>query len=840
MLDEQVIALSKAIRQHETGNRQIAGATGELASRYQFLPSTWKTEAKRILGDANAELTLENENKVAYTRIKEWKDRGYNPGQIASMWNSGNPDMYAAGNRGVGKSSKNPNVTFNVPKYVDSVYKYYQQYKPKEKTQYQKDLISGIEEKPKFFEPNANKVRFRDVFREGIDVGKSVLNYFKEKFTGAVEEKKELARREDEGEINKLAEFIGKAGVDAEIIASTVFDTVAQGIKGIGLLSEKITDTEGVMDDTKRRAVNATIDFLNTETGRSVLEIVEAGEQEWNKFEKENPSLAEIVKGGVKIAELIPTAKVGKEGVKQVGIVGKEVAAVTGEALETTGKKILRGVEREVVKEVGDIVSPKLTKKVKDIALREGRINKKGIYELSDFEKEMAQVVAPYIKKSNTPQKNISNIMAEIGRESDELYSVLKKNDAIFNSNQLRTKITQELKGVDDIMIDEKRLAKVKGEITELLINEVKTKKLSSLWDARKKFDRIIDSKLNAFAGVSTIKKDVGLAVRRAVNDFIVEKSPQLAKEGKHPFSESMAKMNKLYTAEKNIADKILPSQLNQTTLGNLGRKLSSVSHKMGAIQGAAATVGIFSLGQALFNPAVIGAILAYGSYRVGKKVITSKMLRKAIGNILEKGGKLLNPEDKKYLRLLNTELNKVTPGMTIKEVGLSTKESAIIDTFLDKMKKEGSSFENGEDFFLRMSKESREELRNNGIKSKEKIIEWFNKNVSAKTPILDNLNPTGGLNVEYTPQIRATMKLGDNITTLDKTSGESPNTIITIYRGAPKKQREIVPGDFVTTNLDLAKSYHGNGNVLSKKVKMKEVLDDIDEPLGEEYIYRP
>lgn len=130
MLDEQIVALAKAIRQHETGNRTVAGQTGELSSRYQFLPSTWQAEAKRILGNANAPLTLENENKVAYTRMKEWKDKGYNPGQIASMWNSGNPDMYAKGEGGVGKSSANPNITFNVPKYVNEVYSLYNQYKP--------------------------------------------------------------------------------------------------------------------------------------------------------------------------------------------------------------------------------------------------------------------------------------------------------------------------------------------------------------------------------------------------------------------------------------------------------------------------------------------------------------------------------------------------------------------------------------------------------------------------------------------------------------------------------------------------------------------------------------
>lgn len=79
-------------------------------------------------------------------------------------------------------------------------------------------------------------------------------------------------------------------------------------------------------------------------------------------------------------------------------------------------------------------------------------------------------------------------------------------------------------------------------------------------------------------------------------------------------------------------------------------------------------------------------------------------------------------------------------------------------------------------------------------------------------------------------------------MTTFDKTQNIDPNSIITIYRGTDKKykQKQINPGDFVTTNKELAKSYSGDGNVLSMKVKASEIMDDIDEPGGEEYLYVP
>ena len=145
----------------------------------------------------------------------------------------------------------------------------------------------------------------------------------------------------------------------------------------------------------------------------------------------------------------------------------------------------------------------------------------------------------------------------------------------------------------------------------------------------------------------------------------------------------------------------------------------------------------------------------------------------------------------------------------------------------------------------------------NRGILERAKIREIWNKEnpktireakpkvnpievIKKQSDTLDNLNPTWWLYVEYTPEKRATMKLWSNITTLDKTLWKDSETIITIYRWAPKIQKEIVPWDFVTTSKELAKSYAWEWKVIEMKVKASDVLDDINEPLWDEYIYRP
>ena len=101
----------------------------------------------------------------------------------------------------------------------------------------------------------------------------------------------------------------------------------------------------------------------------------------------------------------------------------------------------------------------------------------------------------------------------------------------------------------------------------------------------------------------------------------------------------------------------------------------------------------------------------------------------------------------------------------------------------------------------------------------------------------MNDLNPTGGVFVDYTPELRAKAKLGKNLTTLADTAGKNPNDLITVYRGSAY-QSEINNGDFITTNKQLALDY-GGGKVISKKIRYGDILDNISEPLGEEYIYR-
>ncbi len=124
-MDNDVINLAKAIRQTESGgNFDAVGDNGTSHGAYQWQANTWKAHAKQALGDENAPMTPSNQNAVAYTVLKSWKDEGLNPAQAAARWNSGSDKGWE---NKVGDTVINgKTIHYDVPKYVKSVTDAYQ------------------------------------------------------------------------------------------------------------------------------------------------------------------------------------------------------------------------------------------------------------------------------------------------------------------------------------------------------------------------------------------------------------------------------------------------------------------------------------------------------------------------------------------------------------------------------------------------------------------------------------------------------------------------------------------------------------------------------------------
>lgn len=134
-LDPQAVNLTKAIRQTESGGNFTAkGKSGEYGA-YQFTQPTWEAYSKKYgVNVPLQQATPEQQNEVAYKQIKEWKDKGHNVGEIASMWNAGEgrPKAYQENVTG----TNDYGVHYDTPTYAKNVATTYQSLKGQEKQVY--------------------------------------------------------------------------------------------------------------------------------------------------------------------------------------------------------------------------------------------------------------------------------------------------------------------------------------------------------------------------------------------------------------------------------------------------------------------------------------------------------------------------------------------------------------------------------------------------------------------------------------------------------------------------------------------------------------------------------
>lgn len=303
-LDPQAVNLAKAIRQSESGGDFNAkGASGEHGA-YQFMPATWsKLSAKAGVNVPLEKSTPQDQNKVAYTQIKAWKDKGYNPGQIASMWNAGEgePDAYL-GKFSDGSPSMGTNkqgVRFNVSQYARSVANTYQTLKqggqagadPNNPSSVNANLAPGVPSL-QISKPTANQ---GDGQPQEQGLGQQI--------SGRANDASQAINDTLSGKINPLSGVLQTAGA----VAGGVGDIVNKGLE----LIPGFKALEGLLG----QGVGA---LAQTPAGQLIGKAVQ-------EFQTAHPELSKDVGAGFNIATAIPIFK-GLGALKNVAMDGASMA----------------------------------------------------------------------------------------------------------------------------------------------------------------------------------------------------------------------------------------------------------------------------------------------------------------------------------------------------------------------------------------------------------------------------------------------------------------------------------------------------------------------------------
>lgn len=504
-IDPTIKALAQAIGAAETGPNATPtaytqkGASGEFG-RYQFMPNTYKNYAQKYLGDANAVPTIENQNKIVYSFVKEKKAAGFNPSQISSMWNAGEgkPNAYKENYRGTNSQG----VAYDTPAYAQKVSKYYEQYKGQGLGAVPGQVDAAMKPANNSFLTDASNTIGDAVGGVGDAVSRTLG-----------------------GEINPLSGLIQGAGAAAS---------------GLGNLTNNVLEHTPIVggvvkgaEDLIGKGVGA---LANTGVGQDVI-------QKYQEFAQAHPELAGDIGGAFNIATALPVLKgfgLAKDAIKG-GISG-----------------VLHGGEDAVL----NAVSPKLSAKeaAKAVASR-GTVQKGLLRETQIAPDPYMQKVAASVKGA-VPKFDAGDLTKSISQSQAVVKSMATKlkqavitggADRIYPKRQLIS-ILRKLEKPDLIASDN-----TLNNVYDRLIKRVEGLadknggKVSNLLDLRQEFDGLVKRQYpNLYSSETmTPMRQAVRDIRDAITNFTADNLP----EGTG-LKESLLTQHHILTAIENMAEK--------------------------------------------------------------------------------------------------------------------------------------------------------------------------------------------------------------------------------------------------------------------------------------------
>ena len=325
-LDPTIMRLVKSIRSVESGgNYEARGASGEVGA-FQFMPSTWKLWSKEFLGIEDAEMTKENQNKVAYLKIKSLADRGFTPTQSAAAWNGG--EGVIADNKWKTMIGTNKQgVSYNIPKYVNSVMS-----RAREASKdyaIEQDIYSLKGKSPEEQKSLIKKIGAALISSEvslGEDIAATLTTILPKSWTGEAQ-LEEIARVRDESFTMALKGL--KAAQERGSNQYKWYKLIG------GVLDQDVQGIEDLYPAMKKSNLQITGDVAGT-----LLDIVTFGT--YGTAMKGVKAGSLLVKGGTTVAKLAP--KIG------IPVIEKVVAPVTKEAVKNIVKLSLKDYAKETSK----------------------------------------------------------------------------------------------------------------------------------------------------------------------------------------------------------------------------------------------------------------------------------------------------------------------------------------------------------------------------------------------------------------------------------------------------------------------------------------------------------
>lgn len=342
---------------------------------------------------------------------------------------------------------------------------------------------------------------------------------------GEIQRPSEIARSTGYKDPNRVAGAVAETGLRvAGKVAGAAFAPIAEGF----------TSLFGIKN------------FVGGAAGK----VIGAAGQKYSDWASKHPEAAKDLGAAFDIGSLL----VGGEGESAAKSVATEAKQGIAGAL--------KGGEESAIRDVYDVVKPKLSSAEESAAKAEGRattegIMKKTVIQPTKQELEMAKYAKEAgVKSGNTFDKNIAIMKQSQKASADLVRQGLKDSKAIWNENEFKgvlNKIEEPITVKSDATLAN-QATHLKNAVDQLV--DTATKKPEGILDVRQKFDRLIQDQFGSriFSKDDPFGKLVR-SYRKAMNDFAESKIPDGALPGGKTFKGELRRQSLLYDAIDNVSE---------------------------------------------------------------------------------------------------------------------------------------------------------------------------------------------------------------------------------------------------------------------------------------------
>lgn len=286
----------------------------------------------------------------------------------------------------------------------------------------------------------------------------------------------------------------------------------------------------------------------------------------------------------------VDAVKGGGIGALFGGAVGGIAGGISG---HIKGRDLRRAASK--VDDATDIVSPKLTQKVKAEAAKSGRFEDAGLFKkgrvLPDARQaRMAEAVADIVDTGNSPAQNIDNVRFKVDDINKNVKSYIKANKVPFNRNQLRAQLNSGKADLELVFASDKTAERTYDAVVDAFMKEVGDGDTLGAFTARQDFDRLpaIKKLLETDTLGENARREIVLSVRGAANNYISSLLPK-----NNPYRNLLLREHYMLEALENMADKAA-SRIGKNKLQLMIKEYPIIRWLGGGAVGAGTGVALF------------------------------------------------------------------------------------------------------------------------------------------------------------------------------------------------------------------------------------------------------